>query len=424
MKQKWIALLLTVALAASVCAVSAAADQSAGAAAEKTAVSAAGPDNGALLAEVTIVPDAVGTLSFENLESRMRKNCLDVLILQTSIDSLEDLDYEELKGDLRDALNGIAGGQWMLSNFNLSNTGTYSQLEQQYAAVREQYDAIRDGELQENNEDLIRQLRAGQDQIILLGESTYVTLVELEVQEGALQRQLEALNRTVEEMELRYDMGQISAMQLAEIKTGRASLVSGLETLQMNIKNLKTQMELLLGAELTGEIRLAPVPEVAEKQLAAMDVEKDLAAAKAKSYTLYAAEKTLEDAEDAYLTTARKYNFDKNKAEYRTALRTWEAAQYTYNNAVRTFELSFRQLHAKVLNCSQILAAAKTSLESEKLAWEAAQLKYRQGTISENARLTARDELEAAEETLQAAANDLFSAYNTYCWAVERGILN
>lgn len=424
MKQKWIALLLAMALAASVCAVSAAADQDAGAAVEKTTVSAAGPDNNDLLAEVTIVPDAVGTLSFENLESRMRKNCLDVLILQSSIDSLEELDYEELKNELRDALNGIAGGQWMLSSFNLSNTGFYSQLEQQYAAVREQYDTIRDGELQENNEDLVRQLRAGQDQIVLLGESTYVTLVGLEVQEGALQRQLEALNRTVEEMELRYTMGQISAMQLAEIKTGRASLVSGLETLRMNIKNLKTQMELLLGAELTGEIKLAPVPEVTEKQLTAMDMEKDLAAAKAKSYTLRAAEKTLEDAEDTYITSARKYNFDKSKAEYRTVLRTWEAEQYTYNNAVQTFELSFRQLYAQVLNCSQILAASKTSLESEKLAWEAAQLRYRQGTVSENAYLTARDELEAAEEAVQTAANDLFSAYNTYCWAVERGILN
>ena len=107
-----------------------------------------------------------------------------------------------------------------------------------------------------------------------------------------------------------------------------------------------------------------------------------------------------------------------------TALRTWEAAQYTYNNAVKTFELSFYQLHAEVFNCSQVLEAAKTSLESEKLSWEAAQLKYQQGTLSENAYLTARDELKAAEEAVQTASNNLFSAYNTYRCAVECGILN
>ena len=424
MKQKWIALLLALALAASVCGISAAADENAGTTTDKTTISPAGPDNGGLLAEVTIVPDAVGTLSFENLEHRMRENCLDVVSRQARSDSLEEVDYEDAEEDLRKALNGIAGGQWELASYGMTGSGTYVATQQQYAALREQYEAIRDGDLQEENEALIRQLRAGQDQIVLVGESTYITLVELEIQEDALQRQLEALNRTVEEMELRYGMGQISAMQLTEVKTGRASLVSGLETLRMNIKNIKTQMELLLGAELTGEIQLSPVPAVTEQQMAAMDVERDLEAAKEKSYTLYAAARTLEDAEDTYLTDARKYAFDPNKTEYRTVLRTWEAAQYAYNNAVQAFELSFRQLHAQVLNCGQLLEAAKTSLESEKLAYEAAGLKYQQGTLSQNAYLTARDDLEAAEEAVQTAANDLFSAYNTYCWAVERGILN
>ena len=64
------------------------------------------------------------------------------------------------------------------------------------------------------------------------------------------------------------------------------------------------------------------------------------------------------------------------------------------------------------------------SLESEKLSFAASELKYQQGTISQNAYLTAQDELKAAEEAVQTAANDLFSSYNTYCWAVQHGILN
>ena len=32
--------------------------------------------------------------------------------------------------------------------------------------------------------------------------------------------------------------------------------------------------------------------------------------------------------------------------------------------------------------------------------------------------------LQEAEEKVQTAANDLFSSYNTYCWAVEHGVLN
>ena len=38
--------------------------------------------------------------------------------------------------------------------------------------------------------------------------------------------------------------------------------------------------------------------------------------------------------------------------------------------------------------------------------------------------LTAKDDLQASEEKVMTASNDLFSAYNTYCWAVQHGILN
>jgi outer membrane protein TolC len=51
-------------------------------------------------------------------------------------------------------------------------------------------------------------------------------------------------------------------------------------------------------------------------------------------------------------------------------------------------------------------------------------MKYEQGTISKNTLLSAEDDLHAAEDTVQNAAIDLFSAYNTYCWAVQHGILN
>ena len=39
-------------------------------------------------------------------------------------------------------------------------------------------------------------------------------------------------------------------------------------------------------------------------------------------------------------------------------------------------------------------------------------------------RLDAEDELRTAEEKVKTSANDLFSSYNTYCWAVQHGILN
>ena len=68
--------------------------------------------------------------------------------------------------------------------------------------------------------------------------------------------------------------------------------------------------------------------------------------------------------------------------------------------------------------------AAQSALALEETELEVAQLKYQQGTISANALKTAEDELQDAKDSVSTAARDLFSAYNTYQWAVKKGILN
>lgn len=456
MKRRSIALLLALALVLSLCAVTAAAGETAenqqetagesqetagenedAEAAEEEDTeeeppSLAGPDaepeidpeTGEVIESVLIEPDAVGTVSYANVERRMRENNLSVLALQESVDMIESIDYDKLYDDLRKQLNDIADMQWGMVLMGQSDSYAYEQLEQGYQSLRDQFDAIKDGELQEDNAGAVRQLKSLQDQIIMGGEMLYATLVGLETQEDALQRQLASLNRTVEEMELRYQMGQVSALQLQQTKAGQTQLASGLETLRMNIKNYELQLEMMIGAEQTGEITLGTVPEVTEKQLEAMDLEKDLLTAKDRSYDLYAAAKTLEDEQNDYKDAGRKYSYNENKMEFRKAKHNWQAAQYTYNDTVQSYELKFRTLYAQVKDYKQILDAAKVSLECEKASCQASELKYQQGSISYNALLDAQDSLKEAEEKVQTASNDLFVSYNTYCWAVEHGVLN
>lgn len=466
MRQRVIALLLALAVLASVCAVSALAEERAAPAesaetaepvpegesaagdgeaageeeaAEEPVPTPAGPD---LAENVTIQPDPLGEVSFANVERRMRENNLQLLALEQSVLSIKDIDYDKLYDKLWHQLNDLAQAQWglvqassaMRSLSQIPGSGvtysdyeyhsTYDQLDRAYDAVREQFDAIVDGDMQKDNADVVRQLNNLQDQIVMAGESLYAALTSMEGQEAALRRQLEGLDRTVEEMELRYQLGQISAMQLAEVKSGRTALESGLATLGMNVKNYKLQLEMLIGAEQTGEIALGPLPEVTAEQLAEMDLEKDLAAAKERSYELYDAEKTLEDARDQYKEDADNWAYSEKQMEYRNAKRTWQAAQYTYNNTVQNYELKFRTLYAQVGDYHQIWEAAKVSLACEQSSYAASELKFQQGTISRNALLTAGDDLREAEEKVRSAAGDLFSTYNTYCWAVQHGILN
>ena len=369
-----------------------------------------------------IAPDAVGTVSFANVSRRLRENNLSVLSLEENINAIKAIDYEKMGDDIRKSLNNIADAQWFMTISG--NSFAAKSMSSSYDSLKDTFDDIRDGKLQEDNEAVIRQLENAQDQVAMAGESLYIALTEMELNGQILSRSITALDRTIKEMNLRYDLGQISALTLEQTKAGRTSALSGQETLTMNIGTYKTQLEQMIGAELTGKIKLQGLPQVTAQQLAAMDLDKDLAAAKEASYTLFAAQRTLDDARDDFKDTAEDYMYNTGKYQYVTAQHQWQAAQYTYNAAVQSFETSFRTLYLQVKDYQQVLQASKTALATEKDNFAAAQKKHDLGNLSDNALADAKDKVSEAQDKVDGAAIDLFSAYNNYRWAVDHGILN
>lgn len=388
-----------------------------------------------LIQDVTTDPEAMDSLAFADVENLARTRNLTVLGLEETIAGLESLDYDKLRDNLRDALNAMSRGQdamrtqiSMLGRTEplaaVAASASVSSLQSSYTSLYDQFDAINNGDLQRNNQDVARQLRSTMDQVVMGSETLYISLCALEIQEGALDRQLSALDRTVAELELRHSLGQISDLTLGEAKAGRSALVSGKDTLGMNLRTLKMQLENMLGAVPTGTLSLGDLPAVTQSQMDGMDVEADLLSAKEKSYELYAAARTLEDQEDAYQDAARSSHRNTRSAAYQQAVHTWNANQNTYNSTVRSFELRFRTLYEQVRDYYQVWNAARAALSQQNQSWQASQTKYRQGNISRNALLTEKDALTTAMEKVQTSANDLFSAYNNYRWAVEHGILN
>lgn len=369
-----------------------------------------------------ITPDAVGTVSFANVSRRLRENNLSVLSLEENINAIKAIDYDKMTDDIRKKLNGIADYQWYLIMKDQSIAA--QSLSSSYNSLKDSFDDIRDGKLQEDNEAVIRQLENAQDQVAMAGESLYIALTEMELNGQGLSRSITALDRTIKELNLRYDLGQISALTLEQTKAGRTSALSGQETLTMNICTYKTQLEQMIGAELTGKIKLQGLPQVTGQQLAAMDLDKDLAAAKEASYTLFAAQRTLDDARDDFKDTAEANMYSTGKYQYVAAQHQWQAAQYTYNAAVQSFETSFRTLYLQVKDYQQVLQAAKTALATEQDNFAAAQKKHDLGNLSDNALADAKDKVSEAQDKVDGAAIDLFSAYNNYRWAVDHGILN
>lgn len=369
-------------------------------------------------------PDAAGTLRFENLSARMKTGYYTVMSLEENIAAIDCIDYDKMYEDLRDGLNQIAEAQWMMLQIpGAGETYTYKSLQDQYDTLRKTFDDIKDGKLQQDNADLVRQLRDAENQLLMAGQTLYINLLGLEDQSAALTRQTAALDRTIEEVKLRYELGQVSAMTLQQTEAGKAQAESGKAAIDAAAAQLRRQLNAMTGEELTAPLTLNALPGVTAEQLSAMDVEKDLEKAKAVSYDLYAAKLTLDDADEEYKDKAGDLGYNKDNYEYIAVKHRWQAAQYTYNAAVQNFELSFRSLYDSVQSYASALNAAQVSLECERSDLAAAQLRYEQGTISENALHTAEDELYTAQDTVSGAERDLFTAYNNYRWAVDCGLL-
>lgn len=393
-------------------------------------------------------PDPTGTLSFANVDRRVRSGDYNCLVLEETIAQVEATDYEKLQEDLRQGLNDIANLQWQLHTMggmiqlpdglpgmdqleqalqgmvSMSTSSASQTLQAQYDALRQQFDDLKEGKIQKEAEDTVRQLRSTQDGLVLLAQSMYVQLSELQATEVSLDRAVKTMDRQLEELELRYQLGQISSLSLQQAKAGRTSLASQKQSLTNSISSLTMNLQSLVGGELTGSLRLAALPQTTAQQLEDMDLEADLTAAKEASYTLYAAKKALDDAEETYQDAGKEYNYNEKKYQFVQAQHAWQAAQYTYSGALQSFELSFRTLYAQVKDYQQVLQAAQTALAVEEENYSVDQLKYEQGTISKNTLLAAEDDLAAARDKVNTARRNLFSAYNNYRWAVDRGILN
>ena len=244
-------------------------------------------------------------LTWEELDERILAGSLNVRILDENIGSIEAIDYEMMEEQLRQQLNQIADAQWFL--IQTGNSASASSLDETYSSLREVFDDIRDGDLQKDYADAVRQIEDGIHQVLAAGESLYINLVSLEASLEDGNRGLAALDRSLEELRLRRDLGQVSDQQVAALEQTRADTVSQLRTLETTIATYKSQLQVLIGEEPTGELTLGPLPEEAALEWTEPDYEADLAAAKEASWTLYDAVLTLEDAEETWKDARRDY---------------------------------------------------------------------------------------------------------------------
>ncbi|MCD8343911.1 MAG: hypothetical protein LUC19_05960 [Oscillospiraceae bacterium] len=364
--------------------------------------------------------ETVSAIEWADLEAAIRENSLSGQIIAESISGIEAVNYDDMAENLRDQLNALATAEWYMLEYCLDATTVANT----YDTLRDTFDDLMDGKIQEDYADAAWQLRDSANQLVAAGQTLYITLLSLEQSAADVERGIATIDRSLTELNLRHSLGQVSAQTVTALEQTRATTVSTLETLNTNIATYKAQLQTLIGAEPTGDLTLGALPADDTTDWNAIDYDADLAAAKAVSWTLRSADVALDDAAEVWDDAQDDYRVNSINEYLRVqAEHTWNAAQITWQSAYQSFETSFKELYDALADCEQVYQSKLETLEYQKTLLATAETQYSYGSVSLSSVRDAEDSVASAESDVYSAWLDLFSARLAYQNAVQYGIV-
>lgn len=417
---------------------------------------------------VTIPSD--GTLAFSQIGERVKANNLTLKAAEESLKQAKAMDWDDAIDEMEDAiddldfqisqlLNGssnqleianaaltaslndvsISGNKIqnldkvIESSINVSMLKTLAQysriqaesLKSTKESLEDQLDDLKEQkqDYQKTLKDTERQIDYAADQTISGAESLYLTILSTQLQlDGLKNNTLASTQRSLKEIELRYQLGQVSKLTLTQVQNGYESLASSITSLENTVSTLYSSLQSLMGDVPTGKLRLLDTPSVTADELSYLNYASDLSKAKENSYSLYTADRAVEDAEDA-MNDARR-DEGKNSYQYKMAEYAYQSSLYKKDAAVASFEASFLNLYKAIAPAQTALAAKQSALAYEQQMYAVAEKKYQLGNLSANALQDAKDTLDSAQRDVEAAQLDLFTAYHSYDQAVKLGLVS
>ncbi|MBQ9852174.1 MAG: TolC family protein [Ruminiclostridium sp.] len=414
------------------------------------------------------------TLSYSLIDGKVRANNLAVKSMEASMKSMEAMDWDEIIDEIEDNIDRLEDQLAVLKAANQAGANAQAQIKQAAGetgggtttptdpsdptGMMGQIEEIVEGAIKESMAQMQAQQMAATlqstiesletqledikeqkedykktvadtkvqfasliNQTVAGIQSLYVSILSYEDQLTALKESQAAVQRMVDQMELRYQLGQISRLTLQQVRNSYDALLVGLDSMENGITFMKSSLQSQLGEEPTGQVTLTALPEVSAADISAASYSSDLDKAKAASYDLYSARRGVEDAKDD-MDDARREN-GKNSYQYKMAEHSHQAAQYQEQSAIQSFELSFLNLFNALAPAQTALETAQTTLDYEEQMYKVAELKYQLGNLSAHALADAKDTYENAKRDYKAAESDLFTAWTSYRNAVDYGLV-
>lgn len=373
-------------------------------------------------------------LPYEQVEVLVRAQNRTVLANRATLKSIKAVDIDRAIADLQNAIQNmeqaVSSMQDLASNVALSlstvnpmiNNGqatlvigsattvllqsNIAQMQAQITQMREQVKELK----KTDYEPYERQFEQIENQLVMAAQSAYIGLMTLQQNYLMTARKVDFAEVKLREMETRFALGQVSQLNVDEVRRAHRQASSALKTLEQTLYNTKGDLSVLLGRDPSRNYMLGTLPAVTPDMIMRMHLESDLADAMEQSYDIYKAEKAVQDAQD----------LDKKEKGRKDKIR---AAEYTLEGIEATFAQNFRKLFRTIAEKNRLLSVAQEDFGERAQAAEAAKLRYEKGMISRNAYLEADVTKSEAETGVLLAQTELYSAYMQYQWACQ-GVLN
>ena len=353
--------------------------------------------------------NSAGTLHFESLRAALNKYNENILSLEGQIRDLGNTSAST--GTLWDAVLGIQEMQQRV----LKAIGVVSELndpmaeplktalESQYAILQMQA-ATMDGQRQSiiDSDDSIESAKNTMNdainQVVKGAETLYIAILTMQDGLDAMERGLETLDRAVAITEKQQELGMASAYDVEKMHYQRSQLQSQIESMKFQITSSKLTLEGMCGMELNGSVELAPLPELTDAQLDAVNYDKALSTAMGRNVDV--------------MNANIKYNSESNNVN-----------KHTLAAAKRSFAASFKTVCLTIPEDRRLVAAAQETVDFQQRTFDIAAKKYELGMLSHEEYLSAQNDLTSAQDDLRSAKRDLFSAYRAYENAVQYGLI-
>ena len=358
--------------------------------------------------EVLVTYDQVYDLVLENNKTIKSNNlALEVMKNPPGVTFARDALWNASQG-LSSSINMVQSAIISAENENIAlaltlGLSNLQATKAELSAQMEQLNSPSDEDMDKNK----KQFKQIEQQLIWGSQSMYMAYLNLSLQIDDMKVNLNSVSNTIKSLEKRFELGQVSQLDVENAKIGVTTLESAIKSMEVEQTKLLMDINTMLGRDFDTSLSLSKEINPDLDYFNNIVFADDLKLALDNSFTYYNKQETLKDAND--LNKNEDSDASQNNVDMATLNVEIEAEK---------IETALTKLFMSIPEKQRLLDVEKEILALKQKNVDAAKLKFEKGMISNLELDEVLNEYNAQNSKIITANFNLFTAIEQYKWAL------